>query len=503
MKTNGNGNGQHAAKGDRGLGLTESASPESQADPFANEFIVFDEEGADAPAAEAASQRARRRKRKRIAGALLLTLLAAGVGLALYFMPGTRRTQIDMRVRDTRQQSERALGPGQGTDDVTSRAIAELRNTTSSPDPSVSPTPVTPATTSPPASTAPVTVPLESFGGTVQPTTVTGATVTTGTQAGRDTTGATTGDTNAAPRAEHTGHAGGSWRNPERSIRVALPAPSPGAASSSPQRQPERAQPTSAARSEYGVALPSFGSMLPVRTLGVLFTLRQGSLARFELTRDVRGEGWSMRKGTVLVGVNRGGEYDRAYVTLVGFIDAESGRFVKLTGDVLGGDGGAGLRGRRRQVSGGWSRVLSRVGASAANVAGLMVGGLGRRPIVVGDAYGYRVMNPVSSEITGLVGERADRQRGFVEVPAGTHGYVMVTDLPQEVRGLDALGEMSAGDLVEGSDANVTRASTGLSERELADLLSSGSPEQIRAALPRMTPEMRRVALAVLAESGG
>ena len=52
--------------------------------------------------------------------------------------------------------------------------------------------------------------------------------------------------------------------------------------------------------------LPSFGSMLPVRTLGVLYTLRSGSLARFELTRDVRGQGWAMKKGTVLVGVNRG-----------------------------------------------------------------------------------------------------------------------------------------------------------------------------------------------------
>src|SRR5829696_1599885 len=147
MKSNENGNGHHAAKG-----VTESASPESQADPFADEFIVFDED-ADAPAMEAASQRARSRKRKRVAGALLLTLLAAGVGIALYFMLGARRTQIDMRVRDTRQQGEKAPGPGHGTDDVTSRAIAELRGTTSNPDPSLSPTPVTTATTTSPATT--------------------------------------------------------------------------------------------------------------------------------------------------------------------------------------------------------------------------------------------------------------------------------------------------------------------------------------------------------------
>src|SRR5262249_42010223 len=113
----------------------------------------------------------------------------------------------------------------------------------------------------------------------------------------------------------------------------------------------------------------------------------------------------------------------------------------------------------------------------------------------------YRVTNPITSEISGLINER-NTQRSFVEVPAGTQGYVMVTDLPAEVRGIDALGELSAKDLSESADASSQRASTGLSERELSDLLSSGSPEQIRAALPRMTPQMRRVAEAVIAEAG-
>jgi hypothetical protein len=81
------------------------------------------------------------------------------------------------------------------------------------------------------------------------------------------------------------------------------------------------------------VVLPSFGAMLPVRTLGAHYTLRQGSLARFELTRDVRGSGWSLHKGTVLVGANRGSEYDRAFLSIVGFIDPATDRFVKLTGE--------------------------------------------------------------------------------------------------------------------------------------------------------------------------
>ncbi|MBO0862225.1 MAG: hypothetical protein J2P21_27765, partial [Chloracidobacterium sp.] len=53
------------------------------------------------------------------------------------------------------------------------------------------------------------------------------------------------------------------------------------------------------------VGSPPFGAMLPVRTMGALYTLRPG-LARFELTRDVRGPGWQMRKGATLIGQQQG-----------------------------------------------------------------------------------------------------------------------------------------------------------------------------------------------------
>src|SRR5262249_57364617 len=105
------------------------------------------------------------------------------------------------------------------------------------------------------------------------------------------------------------------------------------------------------------VVLPPFGAMLPIRTMGALYTLRPG-LARFELMRDVRGQGWQMRKGTTLIGQQQGSEYDRAYVSLLGFIDPESKRFVKATGEMLGADGAPGLQGKRRQISSRWARVL-------------------------------------------------------------------------------------------------------------------------------------------------
>ncbi|HEY0367305.1 MAG TPA: hypothetical protein VGC73_12615, partial [Pyrinomonadaceae bacterium] len=71
--------------------------------------------------------------------------------------------------------------------------------------------------------------------------------------------------------------------------------PSPERSSSTPVR-------AKTSNTEAKVVLPPFGSMLPVRTIGGLYTLRSGALARLELTRDITGNGWSMACGTVLVG---------------------------------------------------------------------------------------------------------------------------------------------------------------------------------------------------------
>ena len=234
-----------------------------------------------------------------------------------------------------------------------------------------------------------------------------------------------------------------------------------------------------------------------MKSLGVLYTLRSGGLVRFELSRDVKGKGWSMPKGTVLVGVSRGAEYNRAFVSLVGFIDSESGQFVKVGGDLLGSDGGAGIRGERRKMSSNWSRVFAKMGEASLRVAEGLAGSIGRRPIVVTDAfgsYGGRVTNELDGALLGR-----DRDRNtFVEVAAGSQGYIMITDLPEAIQGVDALSKLSSSDLKERSDASVPRQLTGISEQELAELIQSGDMDRIKAALPRMSPEMKRVAEAVM-----
>jgi hypothetical protein len=250
------------------------------------------------------------------------------------------------------------------------------------------------------------------------------------------------------------------------------------------------------------VVLPLFGSMLPVRTIGGLYTLRSGALTRLEVTRDMKGDGWSMKRGTILVGTSKGGEYDRAYVSIVGFIDPQSGKLVKLGGDVLGGDGGAGLKGKRRQLESGWARILGNVGTAALNVTGALVGGRGNGTVIISDGLRTRAVNPVTDEISGVIGGELDQKQrqGFVEVEAGTSGYVMVTDLPTAIKGTEARPDLNEETLAELTDVDVARPATGLSERELADLLADGSPEEIRAAMPKMTPEMRKIAAAVLGQ---
>lgn len=103
-----------------------------------------------------------------------------------------------------------------------------------------------------------------------------------------------------------------------------------------------------------------FGTLLPVRFLGAIYTLRaSGGLVRMELTRAINGKNYSYPAGTILVGMLRGSEYKRAFVSVVGLIDPKSDGLVKIEGEVMGNDGASGVIGKRRKVKGAWSRTLA------------------------------------------------------------------------------------------------------------------------------------------------
>jgi len=232
-------------------------------------------------------------------------------------------------------------------------------------------------------------------------------------------------------------------------------------------------------------AIP-FGTLLPIRFLGAVYTLRaSGGLVRMELTRSVSGKDYSYPAGTVLVGTLRGSEYKRAFISVVGLIDPKTGGLVKLTGEAMGNDGASGIIGRRRQVKSIWSRVFSGLRDAGA----VALGAIGNRrsgggTVIISDSTS-KASGVLTDELSGLIGNNRNPNE-FVEISAGTTGFVLVTDLPDEVSNTERLGQNSI-------------TATGLSESELADLFSEDNKERIRAALPRMTPAFRQFAEKVLA----
>jgi hypothetical protein len=471
-------------------------------DPF-EAPIDHDDETA-AVETEERQSKVTRRRRFALAGVAAVFLIAIISALVLYF-GGSTRVEYGRRPRTVMPPPPNGTTTS-GRDTRTDQAIEEAQRLTSGSDQntSVTATPPKPLSTQAPQTAEqrpdnPFTVPATTgLGATVntQPNdlqTRTNTETSFDIQSGPGTIPAT----NGAPGASRTNR---SQRSSETSLYMTDPSDHRAEPGPNSTRQPNIKPLPMLESNAKGAVLPAFASMLPVRTIGALYSLRRGALVRLELTRDARGSGWSMKRGTTLVGTTKGSDLDRAYVTILGFIDPQTGRLVKLGGEVRGGDGGEGLKGKRRQLDSGWVRALGRVSGAALDVAGALLSGRGRDTVVISDGLRTRAINPVTDEVSGVLGGELNRrqERGFVEVVAGTPGYVMVTDLPAIIRGTEATPELDDQTLALLTDVDVARPATGLSEHELAELLANGSPEEIRAAMPRMTSEMRKIATAVL-----
>jgi cytoskeletal protein RodZ len=233
--------------------------------------------------------------------------------------------------------------------------------------------------------------------------------------------------------------------------------------------------------------VPPFGTMLPVRTQGVIFTLRNDSYTRLELTRDMAGKGWSLPKGTVLIGRTTGGEHDRAFVNVIGYIDPRENKLVTMAGDVLGSDGANGIPGKRMSVDrSNLKQTLRKVASGGLQVASSMAGALTGRGTVVIDGAGYRLLDPINDQARGLAA--GSEKNFFVKVEAGQQAYVMVVDLPGRVEGADAPGTEQLPPF-SGIPEN------SLTDREVMELILFGTADDVRAAMPLMTEEQKRLAL--------
>jgi hypothetical protein len=247
------------------------------------------------------------------------------------------------------------------------------------------------------------------------------------------------------------------------------------------QSQPERYEAEKMIFNTHRTIPPAFGAMLPVRLMGVVYTIRSGSLARFELMRDLKTEQWQMKRGTVFVGNVSGSGADRAFIQIKGFIDPATERFIKIEGEILGEDGGAGLRGRTRRVASVWGKALDRAARAGLQIATSILNRGASSVIIAADPYGAIPSVGDRSVIDG------NTNRSFVEVPAGAVGFIMVTTLPK--------AEDSNSHLAN----NIDRKDE-ITDRELAELMLSADPNRIRAAMPRMSLELQRVAEMTLKE---
>jgi hypothetical protein len=436
----------------------------TQGDTLVQDYMTDDEQ----ERADIEEQKPARKRKRRVAVVLLLIfLITGGIGVWVTMSGGGGKTRINVPVRNTQRADQNSA---RNNEDVTAQAIAEIRGTAASPTPatSLSPVPVSPTsgvgTVIMP--TTPVTVPVEGLSETVRPSAAESSTGPFGTGS-------------ASTRGEPV-----SRRSRERSIRCA-PTPTPVIINkhiAGLSTKDTSFEPPPFKSAEPSVVLPPFGTLLPVRTLGAIYTLRQG-LARFELTRDVKGDGWELPKRSILVGQLQGNDADRAFINLMGFIDGQSGKLVKLSGDILGSDGGPGLKGKVHKVSSTWKRVLDR-----AVTSGVV---LGQAALSRGNSTTVILPSGVAPELNNLV---MSSRREFVEVQAGSSAYIMVTRLPVQIQGIDALPTPVDDGT---SDTNSTEP---LTNKETAALIESGTPEQIRTALPRMSPQLRQIAEVVLKE---
>ena len=113
-----------------------------------------------------------------------------------------------------------------------------------------------------------------------------------------------------------------------------------------------------------------------------------------------------------------------------------------------------------------------------------MAGALGRGPVVI-DSAGYRLTSPLTNEARNAITGNGSKE--FVKVHAGQAAYLMVSDLPKAIQSVDAPGE-----------DDIVRAATSLTDREVMELIMFGSPDEIRAALPLMTEEQKRITVRTL-----
>ena len=226
--------------------------------------------------------------------------------------------------------------------------------------------------------------------------------------------------------------------------------------------------------------LPRFGALLPVRLLGTVFTLRDNATIRLGLMRDVQTAGGTIAAGTELIGRVTGSADKRVFIQVEGYL-REDGTLVSFGGDALGADGADGFAGKKRDVSSRWKRVFSTIGRAAFSLGRTYLQSRGNGAVIIGDVADSAAPDfQIRPEI-----------QSFVELSAGTVGFVRVTSLGTSTDTTAPVNEPVAP----------TAPGPVFTEAMLADLLERGTEADLRAALPKLPVAMRPLVESFLSQT--
>lgn len=217
-------------------------------------------------------------------------------------------------------------------------------------------------------------------------------------------------------------------------------------------------------------SLPRFGALLPVRLLGTVFTLRDNAAIRLGLMRDVQTSNGTIAAGTELIGRVTGSADKRVFIQIEGYL-REDGTVIAFGGEALGADGADGFAGRKRDVSSRWKRVFSTIGRAVFSLGRAYLQSRGNGAVIIGDAA-----DSAAPEF-----QLRQEIQSFVELTAGTVGFVRVT----------SLGTPSEIPAPVNEPPVPSAPGPVFTEAMLADLFERGTEADLRAALPKLPVAMR------------
>lgn len=213
---------------------------------------------------------------------------------------------------------------------------------------------------------------------------------------------------------------------------------------------------------------PSFGTVLPIRILGKLHTLGTNGFARMELTRTVQGSWGTIPRGTMFVGRVAGGEGNRLFVSLIGYIDSRSGGLVTLGGDLQGIDGALGMQGDVKRLGSRWNKVFGELLSTAKQVgSAYLLGRSGGSGTVINNGSLESIPNALENK----------QATKYVVVPAGANGYIVLNELPPAIESDERLGSTKK-----------------LSDEEILKMIQTDSDGDLQNLMPQLSSDGRLIA---------